>query len=124
MATAKITLPDGTTVNIDGTPEEVAALVQRISPPDAANPRTGRSPRKIKGKPSKTGAMGPIDYIRELAERDFFTQKRALGEIKAKLDEQAHFYPVTSLSPTMVRLVRKGELRRNKEDGAWKYVNP
>ena len=68
--------------------------------------------------------MGPIDYIRELIEQDFFNGKRALGEIKEKLDEEAHFYPATSLSPALVRLVRKRELRRIKEDGSWKYVNP
>ena len=52
----------------------------------------------------------------------FFASKRGLGEIKGKLDEQAHFYPVTTLSPAMVRLVRKREIRRIKEDGTWKIV--
>jgi hypothetical protein len=129
MATAKVTLPDGTTVNVDGTPEEVAALVQRISPsdgPKATPTRRGSVSRKARAQAPKARPMGPIDYIRDLIVEDFFASKRGLGEIKAKLDEQAHFYPVTSLSPTLVRLVRKRELRRIKEDGTgtWQYVNP
>jgi hypothetical protein len=126
MATAKVTLPDGTTVNIDGTPEEVAALVQRISPSDGPPTRRGSGSRKARAQAPKTRPMGPIDYIRALIAEDFFASKRGLGDIKAKLAEQAHFYPVTSLSPTLVRLVRKRELRRIKEDGTgtWQYVNP
>jgi hypothetical protein len=130
MATAKVTRKDGTTVNIEGTPEEVAALVQRISPADGAATRgTSRrrskpAPRKSKAKEPTNKPMGPVDYIRELIESDFFASKRGLGEIKAKLDEQAHFYPVTSLSPAVIRLVRRRELRRLKEGGTWKYVNP
>lgn len=129
MATAKVTLRDGTTVSIDGTPEEVAALVQRISPSDGATVvprprRTASGSRKAKTQAPRPKTMGPIDYIRELTGENFFAEKRGLGEVKGKLEEQAHFYPVTSLSPALVRLVRKRELRRIKEDGAWKYVNP
>jgi hypothetical protein len=38
------------------------------------------------------------------------------------LEEQGQFYPVTSLSPTVLRLVRKRELRRIKDKKRWLYV--
>jgi hypothetical protein len=62
--------------------------------------------------------------IRELRDNDFFTSKRGLGDVQKALEEGAHIYPVTTLSPVLFRMVRGKELRRLKEDGAWKYVNP
>jgi hypothetical protein len=55
---------------------------------------------------------------------DFFKTKRGLGEVQKKLEEGAHIYPVTHLSPVLFRLVGARELRRIKEGGTWKYVNP
>jgi hypothetical protein len=136
MATANVTLPDGTTVTIDGTPEEVAILVERISRPGERfeQRRTTRSStsgnRKTRSGHARTGAQGrstskgPADYIRELAASDFFATKRGIGEVQAKLEEQAHIYPVTHLSPVLFRLVKSKELRRIKDEGQWRYVNP
>jgi hypothetical protein len=53
---------------------------------------------------------------------DFFKKPKELGEIKKALEEQGHFYPRTSLSPMLIRLVRKKELRRLKDGKRWTYV--
>lgn len=130
MAKANVRLPDGTAVTIEGSPDEIAAFLRRFSEnveggSSSSPSRQGPAPAARKrGVTSKSKAKGPIDYIRELAEADFFKAKRTLGDVKEVLAERAHFYPATSLSPALVRLVRRGELRRIKEDGAWKYVNP
>lgn len=137
VATANVTLPDGTTVVIDGTPEEVAILVERISRPRersgqnrAERSLTARSRKRSSGqsrigaKHGRSASKGPADYIRNLAASDFFATKRGIGEVQAKLEEQAHIYPVTHLSPVLFRLVKSKELRRIKEEGLWRYVNP
>jgi hypothetical protein len=134
MAKANLQLTDGTKVTIEGTPDEVAILVQRISGETptamaggATRPSRRRAPRAPTGKgtvKSKPKAKGPAEHIRDLAASNFFRTKRGLAEVQKKLEEGAHIYPVTHLSPVLFRLVRAKELRRIKEGGTWKYVNP
>ena len=64
----------------------------------------------------------PSGVIGELIESGFFKKPKELSAIKDALEERGHFYPVTTLSPTVLRLVKKKELRRIKEDKRWKYV--
>jgi len=131
MAKADLTLADGTKVVIEGSPEEVASLLQRFSGDHSREAAEDRSKsRKARGRRSGANAdtaraTGAIAYIRELIEEDFFESRRGLGDVKAALEERAHIYPVTTLSPSLFRLVRSRELRRLKgDDGQWKYVNP
>ncbi len=77
-----------------------------------------------KGASRRASAKGPVGYVRELVAVDYFKTKRGLGDVQKKLEEGAHIYAVTHLSPAMTRLVRTKELRRIKEGGTWKYVNP
>jgi hypothetical protein len=126
MPKANVTLPGGATVTVEGTTEEVAALVKQLSgPPIASSTRRGlprRSPNRGQNMP-KRGAKGPTDYVRELIAEGFFQTKQGISAVQDKLEEAAHIYPVDSLSPTLFRLVKKKELRRIREDGSWKYVN-
>ncbi len=135
MAKANLVLPDGTTVTIDGTVDEVALLLERFSKTGgasgAAKGRTSRAARSIpdstgKGErqKSKSKRTGPTDYIRELIGDGYFKSKREIGSVKDRLEESGHIYPVTSISGPLFRLVRSRELRRVKEDGVWKYVHP
>jgi hypothetical protein len=136
MPKANVVLADGTKVAIEGTADEVAAVLQRISgsaPQSSArgsSTNMGRRRRKStvngsgKAARPRTTAKGPLGYIRELVEEDFFKTKRGLGDVRKKLEEGAHIYEVTHLSPALTRLVRARELRRIKEGGTWKYVNP
>ena len=43
-------------------------------------------------------------------------------EIKTAMEEMGHYYPVTSLSPTLLRFVRRKELRRIKDKKVWLYT--
>ncbi len=136
MPKANVVLADGTKVTINGTTDEVAALLERISgigsqPPDgdAANGtkrRRGKSMTKGSGKggSGKSTSKGPADYVRDLVRANYFKTKRGLGDVQQKLEEGGHIYAVTHLSPVLLRLVRGRELRRIKEAGTWKYVNP
>jgi hypothetical protein len=129
MAKASLVLPGGTKVTIDGSPDEVAMLLDRFSMKDAGSSprRKATTKRRTGGKAEKATRVRPpgqMEYIRGLKDSSFFKTKREIGEVRDKLEEQAHIYKVTSLSTPLFRLVKNRELRRVKEDGLWKYVNP
>ena len=58
----------------------------------------------------------------ELIDEGFFREPQELGSVCAVLKQKGHFYPVTTLSPLMLRLVRRKALRRIKENKRWTYV--
>jgi hypothetical protein len=113
MPTASITLPSGAKVVIEGTQAEVAELIARFQD----------------GSPSESSSMrvvakraGPLRLIGDLIDADFFKSPRELGAVRMALEAQGHFYPTTSLSPLMLRLVRGKQLRRIKTHKRWTYV--
>ena len=116
MAKAQITLPDGTNVRIEGTPDEIASVVERFKakPLPAAKPRGGRQGKKQR--------VQLVDLIANLIDGGFFKKPKDLAAVKAALEEMGHHYPVTTLSPTMLRQVRKRNLRRLKQDKRWMYT--
>lgn len=118
MAKALITMQGGAIVTLEGTQEEVAALLARFENVDrqravvAARP-TGRSEKR---------RATSLSIILELIDAGFFATPKGLGAIKQALEERGHFYPVTTLSPLMLRLVKKKQLRRLKQGNLWVYV--
>lgn len=117
MPKAVLTTPSGAVVTIDGTESEVANLIRRLDDRGAPSKvLRGKRPSEGKRKVALT------DLVSELIAEGLFREPKELGDIQASLREQGHFYPVTSLSPTMLRFVRKRILRRIKEGGRWKYV--
>jgi hypothetical protein len=74
MAKAALTLPNGTTVNIEGTPEEVRTMLEFYSSvsSDAAAPRKPKTKKKSKSAraPTKTktgaGAMGAAPDLAQI----------------------------------------------------------
>jgi hypothetical protein len=116
MPKAVITTKQGATVAIEGSQEEVRALLSLFEPSAAPPKAGGKSLIQLKSKPS-LGAL-----LSELVEQGFFSTPKGLGVVREALEEQGHFYPVTTLSPVLLRLVRKKELRRLKDKGHWSYV--
>ena len=120
MAKATMTMESGTRVVVEGSQEEVAVLLARF---EAGERSVGRSSsprsdgrRQTKSKPTLMGMLS------ELIDVGFFEERRALGAVKNALEEKGHCYPVTTLSPIMLRLVRRRELRRVREKNRWLYV--
>jgi hypothetical protein len=127
MAKANLILPDGTTVNIEGTADEVAILLEKFSQQN--NPNLNSSPTKKKRRSNKTKSrsantkiVGPTALIKELVDEDFFKSKRTLKDIQKKLEERGHIYAITSISPQLTKLTRSGTIRRIKENNKWVYV--
>src|SRR2546426_2873479 len=100
MTKAQINFPDGTTVKLEGTPEEISAVVDRAR----KAPATGRPGPGGKGKPRSKPQL--VDHIANLIDGGFFKKPKDLAAVKGALEEMGHHYPVTTLSPTMLRQVR------------------
>lgn len=129
MATAKLVLPDGTTVNIEGSADEVATLLAKFSgaSPAAVGPKA-RPPKRSSRRPSSAAKKdrpkrkGPQTLLEDLAADNFFKAKRTIGEVQKKLEEKGHIYALHSLSTPLLRLTRAKTLRRIKENSGWVYV--
>jgi len=116
MPTAVVKTKSGATVTIQGSQAEVAGLLAQL---EGAEPKGSAGPRQRRGggmRPTPTGLLS------ELIAEGFFSEPRDLGTVTSALKQKGHFYPVTTLSPAMLRLVRKKDLRRLKENKRWTYV--
>lgn len=121
MAKAHLKTKSGATVVIEGTPAEVASLMKQLEgEPSTAN---GRGRRQARRKtPDAPGKATPINLIGTLIDSGFFRKPKDLASVKAALEELGHHYPITSLSPTLLRLVRKRQLRRLRDKKRWTYT--
>jgi superfamily II DNA/RNA helicase len=117
MASAKISLPGGISVHLDGTSTEVAAVLQDLKTKYAADLRTVQTTRR----PIK--ARGEIPGLVEaLKAEEFFKSPKGLSEVQKKLADLGHHYPVTTLSGAMQAQSRNRNLRRFKQNGKYVYV--
>jgi len=125
MAKANLVLPDGTTVNIDGTADEVAILLGKFSSqePNSKRKTKRRKPTKSKVSKARTKTGGPTSLITGLAEEGYFKSKRTIGDIQKKLEEMGHIYSQQSISSPLFRLTRQRVIRRIKEKKVWVYIN-
>jgi hypothetical protein len=121
MAKAQITLPGGLMVSVSGTPDEITAVVFRLQGAGPTPKNATTSPARSRSK-TPSGRAQITDLVQQLIESGFFTKPKDLGAVKSALEEMGHHYPVTTLSPTMLRQVRKKNLRRLKEDSRWVYT--
>lgn len=119
MPKANITTASGAKIIVEGTEDEIVSLIKRI---DAGTPATESRSKREKTSPRSKTRPSPISLVSELIDGGFFKKPKELGAIRLALQEQGHFYPVTTLSPTLLRLVRRKELRRIKEGKRWLYV--
>jgi hypothetical protein len=120
MAKAELKTKSGTVITVEGTPEEVASMVKKIegAPPEE---NSRHKPRK-KATPERTAKATPVNLISTLIDGGFFRKPKDLASVKVALEEMGHFYPVTTLSPALLRFVRRRELRRLREDKRWMYT--
>jgi hypothetical protein len=117
MAKAHIERPDGTRINLEGTPAEIAAVVNEVGDSKPrAQPARGKA--KAKGK-EKTTVTTLVDGLKT---EGFFKKPKTLGDVRTRLADLGHSYPLTGLSGPMRREVRKKRLRRFKENGKYVYA--
>lgn len=121
MAKAQITAPGGISIKIDGTADEVAAVIAKLqkSPSTDGNRAATSESKTTRKKPERTQL---VDLIDSLIDGGFFKKPRDLASVKAALAEMGHHYPVTTLSGAMLRKVRSRSLRRLKQEKRWLYT--
>jgi hypothetical protein len=118
MAKAQISFPDGTTIKLEGTPDEISAVVDR----GRKTQETGRRSAKVNVK-ARSQPLQLVDLLANLIDGGFFKKKpKDLAAVKTALEEMGHHYPVTTLSGAMLREVRRRNLRRLKQDKRWMYT--
>ncbi len=125
MPRADFTLPGGAEVSIEGTVEEVRALLDYYRDlarrPKGSGHTAGRRPRQAAAASANVG--GPMSLVRQLIKVGFFKTGQSLKAIKHKLAEKGHIYPETTLSSTLIRLTKAGELTRRKDGRIWTYLS-
>lgn len=120
MPKAHLTMKGGTTVVIEGSTEEVAALIKKF---DGDMPTRDQATRR-RG-PKETGSASkatPQNLVSSLIDGGFFRKPKDLATVKVALEEMGHFYPVTTLSPALLRMVRARQLRRIRDKKRWMYT--
>ena len=122
MAKAHFTTKSGANITIEGTPAEVSALINQIEytalqPVSREKKKEPRNlPRNAKEKAT------PANLVSMLIDGGFFKKPKDLAAVRVALQELGHVYPVTTLSPVLLRLVRKRQLKRLKEKKRWLYT--
>jgi len=121
MAKAHIISESGTKITIEGTTEEVAALTRQLAGPAPSGRTRSDKPLRVAERPRRQKPT-PSNLVASLIDGGFFRKPRDLGAVKAALQEIGHLYPITTLSPLMLRLVRRRQLRRIKDKKRWLYT--
>lgn len=120
MAKARIKTSTGANITIEGTPEEVARVVAQLGA--GSSTKDSAPHEKSRSKKNQRAKATPINLLSSLIDGGFFRKPKDLGSVKVALEEMGHFYPVTTLSPVLLRLVRKRQLRRLKDQKKWLYT--
>lgn len=82
MSKAHIALGDGTKITIEGTPDEVATLVSKLSTSTHPRSKETKRSREKSGQSTSKSKYGPMDLISELIDGGFFKKPKELGSIR------------------------------------------
>jgi hypothetical protein len=124
MVKADIQTKDGTKIVIEGSAEEVHKIIAALERKEEAKKQERSvAPKQKTGEVGKSGGGASIrDLVLQIREGGFFDSPKGLADIKEQLQQEGYYFPVTSISPLMIRLVRRKYLTRIKEAGNWKYA--
>jgi DNA-binding transcriptional ArsR family regulator len=123
MTKATIKTKAGTEITIESDKETIEYIINAIQRREdmMIHLRTSREIRnkEIHGEqPTNATQM-----ILKLKKQGYFKSERTATEINEALKKEAFHYPITTIYPVLLRLVRKGELGRLKnKEGNWVYV--
>jgi hypothetical protein len=117
VAKANVVKPDGTTIVVEGSAEEVAAVLAKLSSPA----RTSSPTRSSQSTNSRLGLVAQL--VNDLVGEGYFKSKRSLADVQRRLEELGHIFPNTTISPCLTRMVKKRALRRLKDSKVWVYVS-
>jgi hypothetical protein len=116
MAKAHITTPEGVSVKLEGTAEEIAAVIRQAGLKSVPEKASSKAKATTKTRPTVPG------LVDELQGEGFFKQPKTLGEIQKRLADLGHHYPLTGLSGPMQAQCKQRNLRRFKKDKKYVYA--
>jgi superfamily II DNA/RNA helicase len=116
---AHVKTPEGIEIQLDGTSDELAAVLKDLKIKNQSPRSSGSTAKTRKAKKGKQGVHALIDSLKQ---DGFFKKPRTLNDIRLKLKDLGHNYPLTSLSGRMGQQVRKGNLKRFKENKKYVYA--
>lgn len=73
-----------------------------------------------RGKPTGPSCASRIQALGE----GYFAELRSGGDVRDKLSEKGTAYEAKNVAAALIDLVRRGALRRVKQNGSWMYQNP
>ncbi|MDD5043451.1 MAG: hypothetical protein PHD51_02145 [Patescibacteria group bacterium] len=121
MPKAIIKSKTGSSITIEGTKEELAAILSDFERSSVVREIRTKATKSIVKKRDENKRRAASDLIVELREENFFSKPKTLGEIASKLEQMGYIYPTTTLSGVVIGLVQKKLLGRKKNDGKWVY---
>src|SRR5208337_914074 len=125
MAKAEIETSTGTKIFIEGSVDEIAAIISLYNKNQTNSNTRPLVVEKDQEKSSNNRPKQPttlVEYILELRNTGFFDTPKQTVLVKEKLDQEGHFYPMQSVSTCLINRNEKKELRRVKEGTKWAYV--
>lgn len=123
MTKATIKTKSGTEIIIESdrkTIEEIVFALQRRE--DLKEKFKEEITKRKENISTGTKPQTATDAILKLKIDGFFKSRKSLSEIQVELERAGHIYPNTSLSPILLRLVRRGELGRIRDEKNWSYA--
>lgn len=120
MAKAQITAADGTEINLEGSPSEIAEVLRDLKVRANSASRPPKTSIADKHGPG-AGRQTLSGLLDELVGEQFFKKPKGIGDVRTRLGDLGHHYPLTSLSGPLMHYVRKRRLRRFKDGAKYKY---
>lgn len=121
MAKAHIEGPDGVSIKLEGTPDEISAVLKTVKV-GASKDRAGEVHKAKASRKAASGRVTVTSLAEDLRNEGFFKKPKTLGEIRSRLADLGHNYPLTGLSGPMRGEVKGKRLRRFKEKGKYVYA--
>lgn len=123
MVIIKIKTKTGATIVIEGTESEVSKIASCFQEPMVGTKKERKEPlSKDKNRQETRKRRGTAsELIIEMREEGYFDEPRSLGEVLNAFQEKGYIFKMTSLSGTMIDLVKRKMLARKKIDKKWKY---
>jgi hypothetical protein len=132
MAKANISTKDGTTIQIQGTAEDIAKIVACLGTQGAGTAPSGiplaparkkrRGTASAKAKRGGKTKTGPASLVADMIGGGASKKPKVLTAVMSELKQGGHFYTDASIAVALLRAVKRKELRRVKEDDNWAYV--
>lgn len=124
MVKATIKTKSGTEIIIEGDRETINEIVTTIQRREEMREHFREKFQKRHNEMvhGKQKPLSATDMILRLKHEGYFKEKKTLGEIQKELEKHGYIYPQSTLSAIILRLLRKGELGRMRDEKQWRYV--